>query len=121
MCDEHCLIQIIEETTRKENTLDLVYTNNIRIVTNIDVNTSAISDHNKIEITTTYRIKEEKINKKNQVADNTLRSLNFHAERKIDWRQIIKLIKEIPWRNIRNSGKAIEVIEYRLEKLNEKC
>ena len=121
MCEEHCMIQIIEETTLKENTLDLVYKNDIGIVANIDVNTSAISDHNKIEITTTYRIKEEKINKKNQVADNTLRSLNFHAERKIDWKQIIKLIKEMPWRNICKSGKAIEVIEYLLEKLNEIC
>ena len=64
ICEEQCMIQIIEEATREENTLDLVYTNDIRIVANIDVNTSAISDHNKIEITTTYRITEEKINKK---------------------------------------------------------
>merc|ERR1712002_915386 len=107
ICEEHCLIQIIEETTRKEHGLDLVYTNDIGIVAHIDVNTSAISDHNKIEITTTYRIKEEKINKKKQVVGNTLRSLNFHAKRKFDWKQIIKLIKEIPWRNICKSGKAI--------------
>merc|ERR1712215_301087 len=64
ICEEHFLIQITEEATRKENTLDLVYTNDIGIVSHIDVNTSDISDHNKIEITTTYRIKEEKINKK---------------------------------------------------------
>merc|ERR1712002_1010209 len=55
ICEEHCLIQIIEEATRKENTLDLVYTNDIGIVSHIDVNTLDISDHNKIEITTTYR------------------------------------------------------------------
>merc|ERR1711888_210577 len=55
------------------------------------------------------------------VVDNTLRSLNFHAERKFDWKQIIESIKEMPWRNICNSGKAIEVIEYLLEKLNEIC
>merc|ERR1711895_348041 len=87
----------------------------------IDVNTSAISDHNKIEITTTYRIKKKKLTKKYQVVDNTLRSLNFHAERKIDWKQIIKLIKEIPWRKICKSGKAIEVIEYLLEMLYAIC
>merc|ERR1712138_186172 len=89
ICEEHCMIQIIEEATRNENTLELVYTNDIRIVANIDVNTSAISDHNKIEITTIYRIKEEKINKKKQDVDNTLRSSNFHDERKFDWKQII--------------------------------
>ena len=49
---------------QRKNTLDLVYTNDIRIVTNIDVNTLVISDHIKIEIPTTYRIIEEKINKK---------------------------------------------------------
>merc|ERR1712121_232457 len=90
ICEEHCMIQVLEEATRNENTLDLVYTNYIRMVANIDVNTSAISVHNKIEITTTYRIKEK----------------------------IIKLIKEIPWRNICKNGKAIEVIECLLEKLN---
>merc|ERR1711888_281297 len=40
---------------------------------------------------------------------------------KIDWKQIIKLIKEMPWRNMCKSGKAIEVIEYLLEKLYEIC
>merc|ERR1711867_408888 len=36
--EEHCMIQIIEEITRKENTLDIVYTNDMGIVANIDVN-----------------------------------------------------------------------------------
>merc|ERR1712050_676069 len=67
ICEEHCLIQIIEEATRKENTLDLVYTNDIGIVSHIDVNTSDISDHNKIEITTSYKIKDEIINKKSRM------------------------------------------------------
>merc|ERR1712033_143508 len=61
--------------------------NDIRMVADIDVNTSAISDHNEIEITTTYRIKEEKINKKKQDTDNTVRSLNFHAEKNISWKK----------------------------------
>merc|ERR1712121_442508 len=73
------------------------------------------------KITTTYRIKDEKINKKRKDTDNTLRSLNFHAEKNIDWKKIIKLIKELPWRNICKNGKAREIIEYLLEKLNEIC
>ena len=50
-----------------------------------------------------------------------MRSLNFHAEKNIDWKKIIKLIKELPWRNICKNGKAIEIIKYLLEKLNEIC
>merc|ERR1712236_150578 len=38
ICEEHCLIQIIEEATRKENILDLVYTNDIGIVSHISLN-----------------------------------------------------------------------------------
>merc|ERR1712002_939774 len=38
-----------------------------------------------------------------------------------DWKKIIKLIKEMPWRNVCKKGKALEVIEYLLEKLNEIC
>ena len=63
----------------------------------------------------------KKLKKKRQDRDNTLRSLNFYAEKKIDWKKIIKLIKELPWRNICKNGKAIEIIEYLLEKLNEIC
>ena len=99
--------------------ISFVYTNDIRLVANVDVNKSAISDHNKIEVATTYRIKEEKIIKKNQAIDNSLRSLNFHAEKKKRLEKNNKIIKEIPWKNICKNGKAIELIEYLLEKLNE--
>merc|ERR1711972_822411 len=64
LCEEHCMTQIIEEATRNENTLDLVYTNDIRMVANIDVNTSAISDPNEIEITQHIELKRKKLNKK---------------------------------------------------------
>ena len=56
ICDEHCMLQIIEET-RGKNTLDLIYTNETSLVSDIDVNESAISDHHRIEISTNYKIK----------------------------------------------------------------
>ena len=72
------MVQIIDELTRERNTLDLMYTNEIKIVTNIDVNKSAISDHIRVEISTTYIIKEEEIQQINQETENTMRQLNFH-------------------------------------------
>ena len=59
ICDEKCMLQVIEEKTRGENTLDLIYTNEVSLVTDIDVNESAISDHHRIEISTNYKLKEE--------------------------------------------------------------
>ena len=64
ICDEQCMLQIIEEETRGKNTLDLIYTNEISLVSDIDVNESAISDHHRIEISTNYKIKEEKVHQK---------------------------------------------------------
>ena len=56
----------------------------------VEVNKSDISDHNRIEIDTRYRIKEEKLQQNNQRVDGTMRSLNFHAEEKIDWDLVAK-------------------------------
>ena len=50
-----------------------------------------------------------------------MRSLNFHAEEKINWDLIIKHIKDMPWKNICECGVAIEVTEILLSKLNEIC
>jgi len=50
-----------------------------------------------------------------------MRSLNVHAEEKINWDLIIKHIKDMPWKNICKRGIAKEVIELLLNKLNEIC
>ena len=47
------MVQAIQESTRKENSLDLVFTNDISIFTEVEV-TATISDHNIIEITITW-------------------------------------------------------------------
>merc|ERR1711984_69945 len=64
ICDEKCMLQVIEEKTRGENTLDLIYTNEVSLVTDIDVNESALSDHHRIEISTNYKIKKKKKKKR---------------------------------------------------------
>ena len=60
LCNEHCLTQIIDEPTRGENTLDLFFTNETSLVTNVEVNKSTKSDHKKIELSTRYSITKEK-------------------------------------------------------------
>jgi len=88
--DKFNLVQIIEEETRMKNTLDLVFTNEVDMITNIDVNKSIHSDHNLVELTT--NIKTEK--SQNQARKNEekkekqgLWDLNFHSE-DIKWKEI---------------------------------
>merc|ERR1711894_411342 len=89
ICDEQCMLQIVEEETRGKNMLDLIYTNEIGLVTDIDVNESAISDHHRIEISTNYKLKEERIQQNKSEKKDTMTSLNFHAkENRINWDMI---------------------------------
>merc|ERR1712074_103149 len=108
--------------TRGENTLDLIYTNEVNLVTDIDVNESALSDHHRIEISTNYEIKEEKIQQNKSEKKDTMTSLNFHAkENKINWDMIKKGIKDMEWRKICEDGDAIEIIVILLNMLNILC
>ena len=52
------MLQIIEEPTRKENMLDLMFTNKCNLITMIEVNNSNHLDHNKVEVNTNYTTTE---------------------------------------------------------------
>ena len=54
------MLQLIEEPTRGENTLDLLFTNEIGNITEVEVNKSAIPDQNRIEVDTGHKIKRGK-------------------------------------------------------------
>ena len=57
--DEYGHIQIIDEPTREENTLDLIYTNESSMVMNLECTKSNLSDHDRIEITTNIKIRKK--------------------------------------------------------------
>merc|ERR1712236_57456 len=59
MGDEFGLVQIIEEPTRGENTLDLIYTNETSMIIQVENIKSTLSDHDRIEVTTNIKTKNE--------------------------------------------------------------
>ena len=97
ICNNQCMLQIIEEPTREENTLDLIYTNETNLVTMIEVNKTKLSDHNIIEVSTNYVINEQ--SQMEEIIENsntTLRSLNFHTK-SIKWKEINECIGTTDW------------------------
>ena len=97
ICNNQCMLQIIEEPTREENTLDLVFTNETGMVTMIEVNKSKNSDHDIVEISTNYITKEKDNNKEiDNTEDNILKSINFRAKT-VNWKNIIGMIEETSW------------------------
>merc|ERR1711888_570967 len=92
VCEDQCLVQIIEEPTRGGNTLDLIFTNEISLIKDIEVNKSNKSDHSRVEISTNFIIKEENMHKphNNNVMD--IKDVNFH-ESNIDWNKVKDITK----------------------------
>ena len=92
VCDNHCLVQIIEELTRGENTLDLIFSNEVSLINDIDVNKSNKSDHCRVEISTNFIIKEENMQKLHNKKGNDMKDVNFH-ETRIDWDTVKDIIE----------------------------
>ena len=115
ICNEQCKLQIIEEPTRLENTLDLIFTNETNLVTMIEVNKSKLSDHNLIEISTNYTTMNKYEVNPREDSKHMLKTLNFHTKT-VNWRNINKIIEETKWehnfetKDIIQSGKEFETI-----------
>ena len=58
ICSNQFMLQMIEESTREQNTLDLMFSNEVDLVTMIEVTKSNYSDHDMIELSTNYSITE---------------------------------------------------------------
>merc|ERR1712002_1421797 len=94
MCDNHFMLQMIEEPTREGNTLDLMFTNEVNLITMVEVNKSNYSDHDIIEMSTNYSEKE-KYNTE-QSEDTEFRKLNFRTKT-VKWKNIIGMMEDIDW------------------------
>ena len=97
--DKFSLVQAIQEPTRKENTLDLVFTNDISIFTQVEVTSTIMSDHDIIEITTNLDDDGKNINNKKvneQTKEDDLQQLNFH-NKDIPWAGIKQILMELDW------------------------
>ncbi|XP_069184308.1 uncharacterized protein [Procambarus clarkii] len=93
MCDRFALNQQIEPT-RKENTLDLIFTNNDELIRNIMITNTCYSDHNLIEVMTTMG---NRPSKPVQIpGGGDFGKFNFN-NKQINWEQINKDFTEINW------------------------
>ena len=97
--DRNSLVQIIEEPTREKNTLDLVYTNEVSMITQVEISKSEMSDHDLIELTTNIKNgknQTRKMEKKENMSVPNFWQLNFHDEN-VNWEIINELVRRIPW------------------------
>ena len=95
---QFALIQKINQPTRIENILDLVFTNNEELFSNFSVDDfPSLSDHRLIIADTTIGFTRNDI--KICADENSFRALNFHSE-KVNWDRINEELSKIHWDNI---------------------
>ena len=121
--DKYHLVQAIEEPTRKENTLDLIFTNGIEIFKQVEVNRTIMSDHDLIEITTDIEWNDnvrDEGDGRIDMEEGDLRRLNFHSE-KVPWPMIEKRLSEIDWDKIFEGMNAEECTYIFIEIIKSIC
>ena len=119
VCGDHFMLQMIEEPTREGNTLDLMFTNEVNLVTAVEVTKSSYSDHDIIEMSTNYSLKEREKCNREQAEDNEFRTLNFRAK-SVKWKNITGMIEDIDWDQEIESRNSIAGTKNMLEKIT-KC
>ena len=120
--DSFHLVQMMQEHTRRENTLDLMFTNNPGLFTQIEVTGTCLSDHDIIEITTSIPDNNHLLNNKGetQTNENDLRTLNFHHEN-VSWERINEIIERMPWRKLFEGKNNKECTEIFIDCLRRIC
>ena len=121
------LIQIVSEGTREtrkgnRNILELIFTNNHELVSNIYIEPSKITDHKYIICETTYKYS---LNQPSQadIQDINLSSYNYL---KADWVTIKAKLTEIKWEEILGKYKTLEekleiILEFVISIVDEHC
>ena len=89
------MVQVIDKPTRENNTLELLYTNEIEIISEVETHKTKLSDHNKVIIQTEYEIKEKKSEERKREEEG-LRALNLWSKN-VNWKDLLQELKNTNW------------------------
>lgn len=117
LANQFLLTQMINEPTRGDNILDLVFTSNEELVNIVRIEDTVLSDHRLIIVETSWCDL--------QVTDNSpkpqsLAALNFFHKR-IDWDVINNKISSIDWKSELENKSSNEMVKSILSKLLNIC
>merc|ERR1712106_1261101 len=109
--------------TSEKNTLDLIYTNEVSMITQVEIMKSNMSDHERIELTTNIKSgkRQTGLNEsRNKEKENCLRKLNFNMKN-IEWEKIKKELEAIQWTELFKDKDTEICLEILLEIILNLC
>ena len=96
--EEHFLMQQINEGTRKDRILDLVFTNDENLVLRCSqIQHAKLSDHNTTVATLSYNLKPLEIKEKENFATTVIPKYDTAGADEEDWLRANELLKSIDW------------------------
>ena len=102
LCNDYNLCQFVWKKTRKNNTLDLIFTNNEALVHHIEVTPTTFSDHNIIEVTSRLNVPHQEKSMPVPYSKDDFSVFNFNKNT-IDWDAINHSLSEIDWNELGES------------------
>ena len=91
--DQNFMSQYINKPTRVNNILDLVITNDINLIKQVEVNDTELSDHRMITIKSSFKQEDKPVPRK-VFAPHTFRNLNLY---KADYEKLSEHLETIQW------------------------
>ena len=88
------LLQIVDHPTREQNILDLFLTNNDRVIRNVEVEKTPLSDHDLVKVNLLYNIRTPNKVPPPSFEENSFRSIDLQ---KADYGQIKQILAEVDW------------------------
>ena len=113
------MLQVIDKPTRENNILELIYTNEIEMISEIETYKAKLSDHNKIIIHTEYEIKEKK-NEGKKKEEEGLRALNIRSKN-VNWKDLLQELENTNWTEECREYDSIESTDIFYKILTKRC
>ena len=97
--EEHFMQQVIKESTRLNNILDLVFCSDPSLIINSRqvVNSRSFSDHNSLIVSLSYGLKEMEEQARTNHTSTTIPDYDLRGGGEEDWTRMNLLLEEIKW------------------------
>ena len=118
--NENSMTQLVNEPTRGNNILDLVITNNTKMIHSVQCSPTTISDHNIIFVK--FQKLEKNIYKKTRLEKDQplLKTLNFFNP-SIDWEMVNSVFENTDWNEMDEHNSTENKLAFLLEKIESVC
>ncbi|KAK3884903.1 hypothetical protein Pcinc_010877 [Petrolisthes cinctipes] len=120
LSDKFFLTQLITKPTRKNNTIDLLFTNIQDLLSDHTVEKTIFSDHNLVHLHTRYRKAKDQVDTDTPPSHNRFSALNFDSEA-VNWSDFHTALTNKNWDHILSDKDPNAMLDTMLNTILSEC